>query len=118
MKRAAYTRLLTPAERAAGMRAGAALSIKKADSKLAASSILEAPANIMKAVAATSIIAGVPIGIAAHMIHRHIKKDRTREMDLKSRIGYFRDATSGMERGLADRAPLQKVEKEDEETTL
>ncbi len=100
MKRAAYTQLLTQEERAAGIRAGAALIAKQA-----AFSPTAASANIMKAVAATALITGIPLGIAAHLVGRHLSADRLKERELKERIGYFRDATSTMERGLAAGAP-------------
>jgi hypothetical protein len=100
MNKAAYTQLLTQEERAAGIRAGAALI-----SKQAAFSPTQAAGNVMKAIAATALITGIPIGIAAHLVGRHISGDRLRERELKERIGYFRDATSTMERGLAANAP-------------
>lgn len=112
MYKAAYTRLLTPAERAAGIRAGAALFAKEA----AGIDFSEAPSNIAKAIAATALLTGIPIGVAAHLVGRHVSSDRLKERELKARIGYFRDATMGMERGLARRAPLQS--NEEEEATL
>jgi hypothetical protein len=100
MKKAAYTQLLTPAERAAGIRAGAML-VKQADF-----SVMDAPTSAAKFVAATALLTGIPMGIAAHLVGRHLNTTRLKERELKERIGYFRDATSNMERGLAQQAPL------------
>lgn len=102
MQKAAYAQLLTPAERAAGLRAGGALVAKQANFAFS-----EVPTNAAKAIAATALLTGIPMGIAAHLIDRHVTSERTKERELKERIGYFRDATSGMERGLAAKAPMQ-----------
>lgn len=109
MKKAAYVQLLTPAERAAGLRIGGSLVVKQAGFNLS-----EAPANIMKAIAATALLTGIPMGVAAHIVGKHVSNERMKERELRERINYFRDATSSMERGLAQRAPLP-VPKEEEE---
>ena len=102
MQKAAYTQLLTPEERVAGIRAGSTLIAKQADF----GGISEAPANIAKAIAATALLTGIPMGIAAHLVGRHVTSTRLKEKELQERIGYFRDATQNMERGRAQQAPL------------
>jgi hypothetical protein len=54
-----------------------------------------------KAVVGTAVIAGVPLGILAHAIGKHITQSRNKERELRERIGYFDEATSALNRGLS-----------------
>lgn len=96
--RAAYTQYLTVEERAAGLRAGASLVVKRA----AFPSVTEGATQVAKVIATTALLTGIPLGVAAHLIGRHVNSDRLKEREIKERIRFFREATSGMERGLSE----------------
>jgi hypothetical protein len=48
-----------------------------------------------------SVITGIPVGIMAHVIHKKIRDKRLKERELDAKIEYYRNATSGVERGLS-----------------
>lgn len=96
--RAAYTQYLSPEERAVGLRAGAALTVKRADFP----DIMGGAQSIAKTIATTALLTGIPLGVAAHLIGRHVTAERLKERELKKKIQYYRDSTSGLERGLAN----------------
>jgi hypothetical protein len=105
MEKAPYTQLLSKSERAAAMKFGAALAFQDAGVPLRKQSfqmpsVSSALDNVSKAIVATSLIAGVPIGIAAHMVGRGISSNRRKEREQLARIKYYRDATRQLESGL------------------
>jgi hypothetical protein len=110
MEKAAYTQLLSKSERAAAMKFGAALALQQSGVPLRHAdnvkqafqmpSVSGALDNVSKAIVATSLIAGVPIGIAAHMVGRGISSNRRKEREQLARIKYYRDATRQLESGL------------------
>ena len=57
----------------------------------------------LKMILVSSLLTGVPIGIAAHHFNRKIKEDREKERELKSRIEFYNDAAGDLESGLAGR---------------
>ena len=114
-KRAAYTKLLSPAERMAGIKLGAMLALHQNGILLAnadgilkrALSPLSAVDTGMKAILATSLIAGIPIGAAAHMIGRQVSANRKSERERLARIKYYRDVTGQLDAGLSGIQPSQ-----------
>ena len=48
-----------------------------------------------------SVLLGIPVGIMAHMINRHVATKRLKERELDQRLDYYRNAGSGIEHGLA-----------------
>ena len=66
-----------------------------------AASITEALDLGTKTILYGSVITGIPVGIMAHAIHKKIRDKRLKERELDARIEYYRNATSGVERGLA-----------------
>ena len=105
--------ILTPQERASALRMGMYLGfadkgvnpsqidafVKSAEGAAAASWL--SPTGLAKAVIAVSVLAGVPLGIAAHVVGRHVRDARGRESELKAQTGYYRNAAQQLETGLA-----------------
>lgn len=95
-----YIRLLSIDERAAAMKLGA--SIKLAQhcglSKQAAISLTADGA--MKTVALVSLVGGIPLGVAAHLVGQKLSKDSQRQKELKEKIKYYREATRTLGSGL------------------
>jgi hypothetical protein len=71
--------------------------LKEADGPLSFLS----PSNLTKAIIGVSVLGGVPMGIAAHVISKRITEQRSREKELLEQAKYYRGATQGLERGLA-----------------
>jgi len=59
------------------------------------------PGNIAKALVAISLLGGIPLGVASHAIGKHLTQEQTRERELKEKIKFYRQATRGLESGLA-----------------
>jgi hypothetical protein len=59
------------------------------------------PGGMAKFVGAVALLTGIPAGIIAHMFHRRVRDDRHQEKEMKQRISYYRDASQGLEQGLA-----------------
>lgn len=98
---------LTPAERAEAMKFGA--HQKFASAGVPFSQIngivkkavdLPSPSGVAKSVIALSVITGIPVGIAAHIIGNRVTAERGRERELTTQAGYYRNATSQLRRGL------------------
>lgn len=104
MSRPMYTQLLSPAERAQCMKLGAITklasspSVKEAEGGMLA--VLN-PANVAKAVMGVSLLGGIPLGIAAYTIGKRINEQKQKEKELIEKAKYYRNATGGLERGLA-----------------
>ena len=106
-----FKQLLTPEERVACWRLG--MHTKFADSGIPPSQINEtikiaAPTTPLfsvggaaKAIMAVSLLTGIPLGIAAHVVGNRISATRSKEKELDSQIGYYRNATQQLEGGLA-----------------
>jgi hypothetical protein len=93
---------LTPQERAAAMRAGMVLACAETNTpltKVAAPGI--SPGGTMKAIIAVSVLTGIPIGIAAHVVGQRITKERGKEKELQTQTGYYRNAAQQLSRSLA-----------------
>jgi len=58
------------------------------------------PATMLKVVAGLALVTGVPIGIAAHVIDRHINSERQKERELQEKIKYYQNAVGGIQTGL------------------
>ena len=104
-KKADYISLLTPAERVGAMQLGATL--KCAEHRIPAAKVDEvlktagiSAEGVAKAIAVTSVLAGVPMGVAAHVINKRITNQKQKELELKEKIKYYRNATQGLEAGL------------------
>lgn len=118
MVRPKYISMLSPQERAASIKFGAALAfglngipLSRADEvvKQALPSAMGAVDGAMKAILATSVIAGVPMGIAAHMVGKQVSANRQAERERLARIKYYRDVTRSLEGGLAG-VPEKKIQ--------
>ena len=108
-----YREVLEPQERLAAFRLGAYLKfasmgvrpseidafVKQAG--VGATSTLLSPPGLAKMVATVAILTGVPLGVAAHVIGKRITGSRGREKELRSQIGYYRNAAQQLETGLA-----------------
>jgi len=100
MNKPAYISLLTPEERAASVKMGAMLKCSELGIKQSAVSDVINPTNAMKAVAVASLLTGVPLGVAAHIIGRRLTGVENREKEMQEKIKYYRNATRGLETGL------------------
>ena len=62
---------------------------------------LLSPSGMSKAVVMVSVLTGVPLGIAAHVVDQHIRASRGKEKELQTQIGYYRNAAQQLGTGLA-----------------
>jgi len=100
-----YTKVLSADERMACMRFGAMLKCSEhgltedgvKDVVKAATISL---ADSAKAVAATAVMSGIPIGVIAHIVGQHISGQRAQERELEEKVKYYRNATQGLNAGL------------------
>lgn len=108
MAKPEYIQLLSTSERAWAMKLGMT-------SVLASNRMLTKKANpvanfisgahaggkgVAALIAATSLIAGAPIGAVAHHMGQKIKGDRRDEKERLKRIDYYRNAAKQLETGL------------------
>lgn len=98
---------ISPIERAEAMKAGAYVKFAEAGIPFDAidglvKSALEMPSanGIAKSVIALSVIAGIPIGIASHLIGNRVTKEHGREKELTTEAGYYRNAAHQLEAGM------------------
>lgn len=115
MNRPAYLKLLTPAERSASMKIGAAMKYAEFGVKQSALTDVLSPDNAMKAIVAVSLLGGIPMGVAAHIVGRRLTGTENREQELKEKIKYYRNATRGLETGLS--APAAQPDTTDTSAT-
>ena len=102
--RPAYIDLLTPEERVASIRMGMITKLAQAGiplSKVADIGFGDAADFASKAVVGTAVVAGVPLGILAHVIGKQVSQARNKERELRERIRYFDTATHALNRGLS-----------------
>jgi hypothetical protein len=57
-------------------------------------------AGMMKLVAGLALATGIPIGVAAHVVGRHINQERTKERELQEQIKYYQNTTEGLRQAL------------------
>lgn len=95
MKTPLYCTLLSPAERLDCMMTG---SLLKSASEGIPHEMLK-KANLAgaadfgtKAVIALSLLTGIPLGIAGHVVHNSIKKRKMKEEEAMRNLEYYRDA--------------------------
>jgi len=98
-----YIQLLTKEERAGAMKLGAMMKMAQAGMRPSekAAAIAVSPGGVAKTIIAVSLLAGIPVGIAAHVVGKQINKQRAEEKELKEKIKFYRNATQTMESGLA-----------------
>lgn len=102
--------LLTATERAACWRLGAyakfaAAGIRPSQidaviAKKAGVADVVSPTNMAKTVATVSLLTGVPLGVAAHVVGNRISKARGKEKELQQQAEYYRNAAAQLEQGL------------------
>ena len=99
--------ILTHEEKAAALRLGA--YIKFAECGVRPSMIKQAvgdappllsPAGLARAIVTVSVLTGVPLGIAAHTVGRHVAQSRGRERELETQTQYYRNAAQQLGTGL------------------
>lgn len=105
-----FRQLLSPEERVACWKLG--MHTKFADAGVPVSRIdetikLAAPTTPLfsvggaaKAIMAMSLLTGIPLGIAAHVVGQRISATRNKEQELNAQVGYYRNATKQLEGGL------------------
>ena len=96
---------IDPAERASAIKAGAylrmsdeQLPIDELDARIkqAADSILS-PSTAAKTVIALSVLTGIPMGIAAHVVGNRISKERLEEKELITASKYYQNAAQQLQ---------------------
>lgn len=109
-KKASYLSHISLAERAGCVRMG--MMLKLAEHGILPSEFTKSAlvTEIGKAILGISLVAGVPVGAAAHLLNRKIVERRGKERELQEKIKYYRSATQGLERGLADELSPVKEE--------
>lgn len=100
-----YNKYLTVEERAQCLKFGAQLKCAEYNTTpeqllKASADWYDAPATMMKTVAALALVTGIPIGIAAHAIGKHVNTERTKEKELKEQIKYYKNTVGGLQSGL------------------
>lgn len=63
-------------------------------------SILGFGGGMLKLVAGLALATGIPIGVAAHVVHRQISQDRAKERELQEQIKYYKNTTEGLKQTL------------------
>ena len=99
-----YIELLTMEERAGAMKLGATLKLAECGihpSRVKEAAIAVSPGGMAKTMITVSLLAGVPLGVVAHAIGRHVTQQNTKDKELQEKIRFYRDATNTLETGLA-----------------
>jgi len=98
---------ITPAQRAEAMRFGAYTKLaelqvpfKDIDGLVKKAVELPSASGVAKSVITLSVLTGVPLGIAAHVIGSKIDRARGKVNELRTETGYYRNATNQLHRGL------------------
>jgi len=104
MSRPLYTQLLSPAERADCIATG--MMLKQASGLEKTAGLSELADTGTKTVLALSLLTGIPVGVAAHLIHKSVRKGNLKEREKLDKIDYYKDATRVLEDELA-RGQLQ-----------
>jgi hypothetical protein len=84
-----YIKLLSVEERAASIRFGAMHKMAESGMLKEADGFSEWPGNILKGIAAVSLIAGIPMGALAHVVSRKINAANKMEMEAKKKIQFY-----------------------------
>lgn len=99
---------LTPMERASCIKVGAYRRFVEAgvrpsriDAMVKSGAWSDLPSMTMKTVMAVSLLTGIPIGIAAHIVGQRISGSRGRERELEQQAGFYRNASQSLASGLS-----------------
>ena len=108
MKTPLYTRLLSMEERADCIMTG--VMLKSAAEGIPADMVKKANLSGLadtgtKTVIALSLLTGIPIGIASHLLHNSVRKQRLAEREKLDRIDFYGDAADSVEDALAKSQP-------------
>lgn len=103
-----YINMLSKEERAGCMKMGAVMAFArfgvtpdKADAVIKKAGLNDYINTAGKAVIAMSLIGGIPLGVAAHIINRRINEQSAKERELEEKLKYYRAASSSLGQGLA-----------------
>ena len=105
MIRPYYVDILTPAERQEALETGIKLACMRNGIKLgdgAADWFSKIPEAIGKTMLTVSVMTGVPLGIASHLVSRAMKSDEIAQREQRAKIKYYRDVTNELSQGLTD----------------
>ena len=98
---------ITPQERSLAMKAGAYACFHEAgvpfneiDGIVKKSVDLPSANGVAKSIIALSVLTGIPVGIASHLVGRKLTNERGREKELSTEAGYYRNATHQLQRGM------------------
>ena len=103
-----YRHLLSRNERAFVLKAAMAAAVAQQPAeKRAALGLGKTIWDVLKGAAAVSVAAGVPIGVAWHMINQQSKITDNKTRDQLKRIEYYSDAAKGLESRLSNIQGIQ-----------
>lgn len=99
-----YCKELSREERAGAMRLG--MLMKAAEYGQAEPFMKRALIDVVtNNIIRLSILAGIPIGLAASLVHRKVKEENLKEKQLETEAQYYRDVTKNLSQGLANEDP-------------
>lgn len=107
MMKAGYINALTKEERAACLKMGSIMAFSQfgitprgIDPFVKSAGLSDYLNTIGRAVVATALIGGVPIGVAAHVIGKRIRQQTGKEKEMEAKLKYYRAATGSLETNL------------------
>lgn len=110
MSKPTYMNTLSVTERAAAIKLGCCMSlgnngISMDDFKKSADlqSVLSGASLIPKSILIASLLGGIPLGIAGHVVGRSMDTDNRKEREALDRLRYYQKFTAGMDRGMGRR---------------
>lgn len=105
--KAGYIQALTKEERAGCIKMGALMAFSNfgvtpgnIDPFVKKAGVSDAFNALGRAVIATALIGGIPIGVAAHVIGKRIRQQTDKEKEMEAKLKYYRSATGALDTDL------------------
>ena len=94
-----YCRILTSEERASALKCG--MLMKAAEHGETNGFMKKAILDVLTSnIIRLSVLTGIPLGVAASLVHKKVKEENLKEKELETTAKYYRDAARGLEEGL------------------
>ena len=107
--KAGYITKLTREERAGCMKLGAVMAFAQAgilpsqiDGLSKTAGVNDYLNTLGKAILTVSLVGGIPLGVAAHIVHRRINQQSEKEKEMQEQLKYYRAATGSLGQGLGE----------------